>query len=108
MKLENKQGINTITMKPRAVCFCPLGDDWYTNEFLISIDVADYYPDYCDIEKFLNEKVRGKSLIIEDAVEIVYDYIAEELNPDWIEVTSCVNDVTSHSPVVVSKTSREY
>lgn len=106
MKLTNEQGINNIVMQPKAICFCPLGDDWYTNEFEINMDVRNYFPDYCDIEKFLNEKVRGKALIIEDAVKIVYDYIYDEYEPANLEVISYINDVTSHSPVVVTKTSR--
>lgn len=103
MKIENVQGITNIVMKPRAVCFCPLGDDWYTNEFKITFVPDKFYPDYCDIEKFLNDEVRGKILIIEDAVCKVHKHIKETYEPKNLIVTSFVNDVTSHSPVMVTK-----
>lgn len=103
MKQENKQNIAEIVMKPTAICFCPLGDDWYTNEFYITIEPDKYFPDYCDIEKYLNGNIRGKSLIIEDAVGMVYDYIKNEYEPKTIQVVSYVNDVISHSPVIVTK-----
>lgn len=103
MKLTNKQGISMIVMKPKAHCFCPLGNDWYTNELEITMGVGDCFPDYCDIEKFLDENVREKSLIIEDVVSMVYEYINNEYNPKDLTVMSEVNDVTSHSPVIVIK-----
>lgn len=103
MKITNEQKIKQIIMKPKAICFCPLGDDWYTNEFEIIMYPDKYFPDYCDLEKFLNETVRGKSLIIEDAVEKVYKYLNDTYKPYELEVTSRVNDVTSHSPVEVKK-----
>jgi len=101
MKQENTQHIRKITMMPKAVCFCPLGDDWYTNEFTVEMRVGEWYPDYCDVEKFLNENIRGKALIIEDAVRILYDYFCE-YQPHRLHVTSNVYDAASHSPVEVS------
>lgn len=103
MKLENRQGITNIVMKPKAICFCPLGDDWYTNEFEVTFVPNLYFPDYCDIESFLNKEIRGKSMIIENAVNALYEYLEANYEPKELTVTSYVNDVTSHSPVVVTK-----
>ena len=55
MKIENKQGIDFIVMRPKAHCYCPLGADWYTNEFEISMTPDKYFPDYCDVEAFLDK-----------------------------------------------------
>lgn len=103
MRQDNSQEITKIILKPKATCYCPLGDDWYTNEFEITMYPVDYYPDYCDVEKWLNENVRDKSLIIEDAVKLVYDYINETYEPCSLRVISYVNNVESHSPVIVTK-----
>lgn len=103
MKQENKQKISKIIMKPKAICFCPLGNDWYTNEFEVEFVPDKTFPDYCDVEKFLNTVIRGKSLIIEDAVSMFYNYLKAEYDPLALKVTAYVNDVTSHSPVVVIK-----
>ncbi len=101
MKQENKQKISKIIMKPKAICFCPLGNDWYTNEFEVEFVPDKTFPDYCDVEKFLNTVIRGETLIIEDAVSIFYNYLKAEYDPLTLKVTAYVNDVTSHSPVVV-------
>ena len=100
---ENKQGITRICYRPNVHCFCPLGKDWYTNEMTIEFVVGDYYPDYCDVEKWLNENIRGRSLIIEDVVSMVYSHFKSAYNPELLKVISCVRDVTSHSPVEVEK-----
>lgn len=101
MKQENKQGVSRIIYKPTSTCFCPLGNDWYTNKFFIIMKPSDCFPDYIDIEKFINLYINGASLIIEDATKMLYDYIVREYNPLEVKVISKVDEVQSHSPVVV-------
>lgn len=102
MKFKNKQEINSITICPHATCYCPLGNDWYENEFTIRMVPDEWIPDYCDVDKFITENICGKNLIIEDAVTILYDYLETEYRPDGLVVTSSV-DNAGHSPVVVSR-----
>lgn len=105
MTQTNKQKITSITFKPKAYCYCPLGDDWYTNELEIYIGVGDLFPDYCDIEKYLNGEIRGKSLIIEDVIAKVYEYIETTYKPLYLSVSSHIQDAISHSEVYVTKES---
>ena len=48
-KLENKQKITFITMKPVAYTKCAIGQDWYKNELEIRFVPRDCYPDYMEV-----------------------------------------------------------
>ena len=101
--IKNEQKIKQIIMRPKAICYCPLGNDWYTNNFKISFFPDKTFPDYCDIEKYLNENIRGKKLIIEDAINILYQYLQVTYQPKELQVVSEIYDAESHSPVTVIK-----
>lgn len=101
--IKNEQKIKQIIMKPKAICYCPLGDDWYTNDFRINFFPDEIFPDYCDIEKYLDENIRGKKLIIEDAVNMLYQYLQVTYQPKKLQITSEICDAKSHSPVTVIK-----
>lgn len=101
MKQENKQKIFNITMHPERRLFCPLGEDWYTASLHIEFTPDRYYPDYCDVDKWLNKNINEQSLTIEDAVRKVNDYLQEEYHPKDVTVTAVVNDAT-HMPVEVT------
>ena len=96
----NEYGVKRIIMYPEAICYCPLGNDWYTNKFEVMMKVNDVIPDYCEVEKWLDKNIRGKSLIIEDALEKFRKYLTETYSPAFIEITSSVEDA-KHFPVRV-------
>ena len=100
MMIKNKYGIKEITMFPTAICFCPLGNDWYKNQFEVKMQVNQNIPDYCEVEKWLDENICGKSLIIEEAVKKFHDYLVENYTPITVEIKSSVNDA-KHFPVQV-------
>ena len=102
MRLANTYGIKVIQIEAEAKCFCPLGKDWYTNHFLIEMNPAEFIPDYCDIDNFIKEKINGAHLIIEAAVDFLYAYIKNEYAPEYLKITSYVDDAT-HSTVNVVK-----
>jgi hypothetical protein len=96
--INNEYGVKRITMYPKAICYCPLGKDWYTNKFEVEMQVKDVIPDYCEVEKWLGENIRGKPLIIEEAVRMFREYLIETYSPASIELTSSVSDA-KHFPV---------
>ena len=100
--LKNEYGIKEIIMYPKVICYCPLGNDWYSNSFEVYMKVKQSIPDYCEIEKWLDKNMRGKSLIIEDAIEMFYKYLSETYSPIAIEVSSYVEDA-KHFPVRVKR-----
>lgn len=100
--INNKYGIKEITMYPTATCFCPLGGDWYENQFEIVMQPSQLIPDYCKVDEWLDENIRGKSLIIEEAVNKFYEYLQETYQPKSVHVFSNV-DNAKHFPVRVKK-----
>lgn len=96
----NTYGIKQIKIESTAKCFCPLGQDWYTNRFLVDICPDKHIPDYCEFDKWIAENINGKELIIEDAVSKLYDYFTRTYEPKHCVVQSEVNDA-KHSNVIV-------
>lgn len=107
----NIQGISVIEMHCKMRGFCPLGDDYYTNQFKVTFKPGTQIPDYCDVENFLlaNEKLiyhkefnpHGKKLIIEDSVDLLYEHL-QQYKPLFLRVESYVDDA-AHFPVLVVK-----
>ena len=100
--LENEQGIREISMSPVALCYCPLGKDWYHNQFKVTMRPDRFFPDYCDIQAWIQDNIEGKPLIIEDAVALLYAHLSETCIPKSLEVSSHVDDA-GHFPVTVTK-----
>ena len=101
MKIKNEYGVKSITMKPTAKCYCPLGKDWYTNELEVKMQVQDIIPDYCEVERWVDEHLSGQSLIIEEALKLFRQHLEETYSPVSLEVSSTVKDA-KHFGVRVS------
>lgn len=100
--IENTFGISKIEIKTNAKCFCPIGRDWYTSQFLIEFVPAKQIPDYCKVDSFIDEAINGKNLIVEEAVIVLYSYFKREYDPQYLKVTATVSDA-KHSAVTVIK-----
>ena len=99
---NEKYNIKEINMYPTAICFCPLGNDWYKNKFCVTMQPSSIIPNYCEIEEWLDDNIRGESLIIEEAISIFYSYLNETYRPITLEIKSHVEDA-KHFPVEVIK-----
>ena len=97
----NSQGITQIKFTHDIQCFCPLGNDWYTNHVTVEFEPTSIIPDYCEIDDF-TRSLGGESLIIEDVVNTIYDYMNKSYKPNMLRVTSYVDDA-KHMPVTVVK-----
>ena len=102
MTFKNEQGITKIKFTQNAQCFCPLGNDWYTNQFTVEIVPNELLADYVDVEKFIRNEIAGKSFILEDAVSTLFNYIHEQVEPKYLKVSSYGDDAV-HFPVTVTK-----
>ena len=98
----NSKGISLITFSSNVRCFCPMGGDYYTNQFDVTFVPDKYIPDYCDIDEFLKSNIQDSNLIIEDAVAKLFDWLVYMYNPVDLEVKSTVTDAV-HLPVTVLK-----
>ena len=102
--IKNDYGISRINIEATAKNYCPLGRDWYTNNFTIEIEVAHSIPDYCDVDDYIYQTINGRQMISEEAVKYLHDFIVKKYSPDRCVVRSYVDDA-AHSPVTVEKVS---
>lgn len=100
--VKNTFGIRTIAIYTEAKCFCPLGKDWYTNQFRIDFVPNELIPDYCELDKFIDENINGHHMIIEEAVSLLHSYMQDAYSPAYLKVTSSVEDA-KHCRVTVIK-----
>lgn len=102
-KIENKQDINLIIMKPDAYCRCEIGGDFYRNSLEISFLPDNYYPDYTEVQEWIMQNVDGKTLNIEDVVELIYNFLMETYQPIDLEIKNEVKGCRTHFDVTVIK-----
>lgn len=100
-RFKNEQGITNIVFTQNIQCFCPLGNDWYTNQITVEFTPTKTIPDYCEIDEF-TRGLAGRKLLIEDVVNEIHKYINKEYLPASLRVTSKVDDA-KHMPVIVTK-----
>ena len=105
MRLANKEGITMIEMHPSAICRCKIGRDLYTNKFTAWFTPGKCYPDYMDVNEWVLKNIDSKDLNIEEAVDLLFGYLMEEYSPVSLTVETRVEDVKTHFPVVVTKSS---
>lgn len=100
--VRNEYGIAMIRIESTAKCFCPLGQDWYTNQFEIYFEPDELIPDYCEMDRWIEENINQMHMIIEYAVAALHKYLTDTYKPKSCKVTSYVDDA-KHSAVVVTK-----
>lgn len=100
--IKNTFGIGEITIESTAKCYCPLGKDWYTNQFSVDFEPGEYIPDYCEVDEWIAQNINGQHMIIEAAVAALYDHLMNTYKPAGLYVESYVDDA-KHSAVTVCK-----
>lgn len=102
MKQINNENVVEIKMFPTAHCFCHLGQDWYSLPIEITFIPNKYYPDYMDVQKWVEENVNGKELNIEQALANIAAYLKSEYSPYDVTVIGDATDAITHFPVRVT------
>ncbi len=101
MYIENEPKVEEIIYEDTVINFCPIGKSLYRNNLTIIIHPDKILPDYIEVHKEIRE-LEGKSLIIEEVVDLVLDII-KRYNPHRAKVTTIVDDA-NHPKVTISKT----
>lgn len=102
-RIENKQNINLIIMKPDAYCRCELGGDFYKNSLEINFLPDKCYPDYTEVQEWIMQNIDGMTLNIEDVVSKVYDFLMDTYQPLEVEIRNEVTGCRTHFDVTVIK-----
>lgn len=100
--IDNDYGIGKITIELEARCFCPMGNDWYTNNFTVFFEPDKSIPDYCEVDNFVKKEIENKNFIIEKAVMVLHEFFMKNYKPKSCKVISYAGNAT-HSPVTVEK-----
>ena len=100
MAFDNIQGITEIKYASRVRCFCPLGDDWYSADVGIEVQLPDRIPDYCELDAFVRS-MDSQKLILEDVCSNVWERVKQETR-GVVRVSVSSSDAV-HSPVTVVK-----
>ena len=103
MKIENKEEIKKIIMKPTVITKCKIGQDWYKNNLEITFVPDEYYPDYMKLESWIMKNLDGKELNIEEVTDLVYDYLKTTYEPFELHVKDYVYGNKVHFDVIVEK-----
>ena len=103
MKIENKEEIKKIIMKPTVITKCKIGQDWYKNNLEIIFVPDEYYPDYMEVESWIMENLDGKELNIEEVVDQIYEYLDDNYQPEGLYIKNYVFGNKVHFDVVVEK-----
>lgn len=102
-KIENKQNIRQIIMKPIAYTKCVIGQDWYKNELEILFIPDNCYPDYMDVNEWIMTNIDGNELNIEDVIDIIYNFLLETYHPKELHITDNIVGCKTHFDVIVKK-----
>lgn len=99
--IKNKMRVDKIEFNKTVILYCPIGKGNYQATFNIELHLDEYIPDYLDIEKWFKE-FEGKHLIIEEAIEEVYQFFKCNYKPIACYV-SCEAVSSIHFTVKVTK-----
>lgn len=100
-KIENKENVRFITMRPTAFVKCKIGQDWYKCDFEASFLPNKFYPDYIEVNNFVMKEIDGHEMNIEEATKVLYDFLMK-YEPSDLEVTNRICGCKTHFDVDVT------
>lgn len=100
---ENSKGISRISMRRRFRAYCPIGEKWYSADVSIIVKNPFMIPDYCEVDKYVDDSVDGSEITIEDAVANIYDFVNSICESHSLLGVVCNVEDAAHMPVTVEK-----
>lgn len=102
-KFKNTMGITNIKMFANLQAFCTIGKAFFTASMTIELTPGEIIPDYIEVEDYIRA-LSGQTLLIEDCVDLVFNYVTENYKPLKLVVSAHTGDA-KHMPVTVEKQS---
>ena len=106
VKLPHHQKLSDIHFEFDLQLYCPQGNEHYTAQMSVDLVPGDCLPDYIELDRAFRQGC-GKPLIIEDAVEWVFNLIQERYSPSKLRVEADVKKAV-HFDVRAAKESEGY
>lgn len=99
-KIENREHVTQIVMKPIAFTKCKIGQDWYRCQFECTFTPDECYPDYMEVSDYIMHSIDGKELNIEEAAKMLFDFLAQ-YKPSCLKVINHIKGCKTHFDVDV-------
>lgn len=100
-KIENKEGVKEITLRPVAFVKCKIGQDWYKCEFEAVFIPGPFYPDYMEVNAFVMSEIDGQEMNIEEAAKVLYEHLMQ-YKPKELKVVNHIHGCKTHFDVDVT------
>ena len=100
-RIQNGENVTKITMHPTAYTKCRIGQDWFLNRFEVNFMPEDFYPDYMEVNAFIQENIEGKEMNIEEAAKTLFDFLNVAYKPSELQVVNHIRDCKTHFDVDV-------
>lgn len=100
-KIKNNENVIEIVMRPKAYTKCQIGQDWFMNAFEVIFEPKGYYPDYMEVQKFIDENIEGHEMNIEVAAHTLCEYL-KEYDPYNVMVKDHITNCNTHFDVDVT------
>lgn len=99
-RLLNIENVKKIVMRPVAYTKCKIGQDWFINRFEIEFYPDKYYPDYMEVNSYINKEIEGKEFNIEQAAKKLHLFLLQ-YDPKKVIITDHIRDCKTHFDVDV-------
>ena len=100
-RIANKEKVSEIVMYPTAYTKCQIGQDWFLNRFVVYFTPNEFYPDYMEVNRFIDASIEGKEMNIEQAARALYDFL-KAYEPRRLTVVDRIRDCKTHFDVDVT------
>lgn len=84
--IKNIYKVKEIKYTANAFTKCPIGKEWGRMFIEIHAQLGDEIPNYCEIDKFIQEEIDNHAFIIEEIGYKIYEFIKELCNPLHLSV----------------------
>jgi hypothetical protein len=99
-KIPNIEGVKEIHMRPFAFTKCRIGQDLFLNKLEAVFYPREFYPDYMEVEAFVQKNIEGKEMNIEEAASCLLQFL-KLYDPARVIVFNRVEMCKTHFPVEV-------
>lgn len=99
--MRNSEDISKVTLTKQIKAWCPIGKQGYLANVTVEVLPVDEIPDYCKLDKEL-DNINGEALIIEELATEVYAIAKAAFGNAPAKATVDVKE-SAHMPVTVAK-----
>ncbi len=101
MNIKNIYKVKSVKYLACAFTKCPLGDDWSKMHIEINATIGAEFPNYDEVDQFIQQKIDNHTYIIEEVGYKVYEFFKALCHPVQLSVI-IYNDNNSFSTTYIT------